>query len=515
MSQFIFKSATLMGLATFLSRILGFVRDMVIANFLGASFKADAFFVAFRIPNFLRRLFGEGSLTVSFIPVFTKYRIKKGEDEANHIASVSFSILIIILMIITALGIIFSPQIIKILAPGFEKMPVKFNLSVKLNRIMFPYIFFVSLMALCMGILNSLKHFFAPAIAPVLLNISLITSCFLGYFLKKDIVIFLAYGVIVGGILQLALQFVYLKKYNVKIRLNFDFFHPAIKEIAILMAPSILGLAVTQIQIFFNTFFASFLESGSISYLYYADRLIQFPLGVFAVSIGNAILPLISEHRTKNEYEKIKESYIFSIKLILLISIPALIGLISAGKLIISVLFQRGLFDFNTVNSVYKAVAAYSLGLWAYAGIRVLTPVFYAYEDTKTPVKIAFIALVINVIASIILMKYLSYTGLALATFISSSCNFLILCFLIKKYIYVDYKYLIFYTIKILISSLIMGGIIWGLLKIFPFVNMHFIAKFLYLCGILVLSICIYLFFCKIFKIDEINYFLRKINKMK
>ncbi len=510
MSEFIFKSATLMGFATTLSRIFGFIRDMVIANFLGAGFKADAFFVAFRIPNLLRRLFGEGSLTASFIPVFTKYKIEKGEEEANRIASISFTMLIIILLIITSLGVIFSPQIIKILAPGFKKFPEKFLLSVKLNRIMFPYIFFISLVALCMGILNSLKHFFAPSIAPVFLNISMIISCIIAYFLKKKIVIFLAYGVVWGGILQLILQLIYLKKFKVKIKPDFSFFHPAIKEIIKLMGPSVLGLAVTQIQIFFNTLLASFLETGSISYLYYADRLIQFPLGVFAVSIGNAVLPLISEHRTKKEISKIQESYLFSIKLILFISIPACIGLITCGKLIISVLFQRGEFTHQTVLAVYYALLSYSLGLFAYSGIRVLTPVFYAYEDTKTPVKIAFISLCINVGASLILMKFFSYVGLALATFISSSFNFFSLCFKIRKHISVDYSIILKYVLKILIASAVMGIFLSFVNNYFDYENFKFFIKAFYLLIIVFLGVAIYLILCKFFKIEEVKLILKR-----
>ncbi len=513
MSKFIVKSAAIMGGATFLSRILGFVRDMVIAYFLGASIKSDAFFVAFRIPNLLRRLFGEGSLTISFIPVFTKYRINKGEDEANLIASISFSILIIILLVITAGGIIFSPFIVTVIAPGFKANLEKFNLAVNLNRIMFPYIFFISLVALCMGILNSLKHFFAPSIAPVFLNVSMISSCIIGYILKGDIVYFLAWGVFIGGLIQLLLQLIFLKKFNIKIKPCFKINHPAIKEILFLMGPSILGLAVTQIQIFFNTLLASFLESGSISYLYYSDRLIQFPLGVFAVSIGNAVLPLISEYRTKGEYGKISESYIFSIKLIFLISLPAMIGLITAGKLILTVLFKRGLFTDYTLNQVYKALFAYSLGLWAYSGIRILTPIYYAYEDTKTPVKIAFLALIVNIISSLILMKALSFTGLALATFVSSSINFILLGYFIKKYVNVDYFSQFIYIIKIFFASSVMGIFIIFILKIFPYQGYSFIIKSFYLLCLITISFLIYIAICYLLKIDEIKFVIKRFVK--
>jgi len=318
---------------------------------------------------------------------------------------------------------------------------------------MFSYIFYISLVALSMGILNSLKHFFAPSIAPAFLNIAMILSVLIAYIFKKNIILALAYGVILGGVLQLILQLFYLKKLNIKLYPCFQFNHPAIKEILLLIGPSILGLAITQINIFIGTLLASFLPTGSISYLYYADRLIQFPLGIFAVSVGSAVLPLLSEQYAQKKFSDMEDSFIFGIKLIFLITIPATIGLIFGGKPIISFLFQRGKFDLIALNKTYLAIVGYAIGLWAYAGIRVIVPTFYAFKDTKTPVKASFISLIANIIFSIILMKYLLHMGLAIATAIASMINFTLLLFYLKKYLKINVAELSNFLLKIILPA--------------------------------------------------------------
>ncbi|RLB69690.1 MAG: murein biosynthesis integral membrane protein MurJ, partial [Deltaproteobacteria bacterium] len=266
----IIRAAGIVSSATFASRILGFVRDMVIAHFLGTSFTADAFFVAFRIPNLLRRLFGEGSLTASFIPVFSRYLSDGKKAEARNIAQTALTLVSIILVLVTIGGIIFSPLIVKFIAPGFQHNPDKFQLTVLLNRIMFPYILLISLVALAMGILNSVEHFLAPALAPVLLNICMIASiCLLSRPLGNP-ALALAIGVLLGGVAQLAFQVPFLRRAGFSLAPKFHFRHPAIRDIMKLMGPSLVGLAITQITIFVNTLLASFLVDGSISYLYYS-----------------------------------------------------------------------------------------------------------------------------------------------------------------------------------------------------------------------------------------------------
>ena len=426
------KAAWVVGLATLLSRVFGFIRDMAIAGFFGAGLATDAFFVAFRIPNLLRRLFAEGSLTIAFIPVFTGY-LKRSKKQAIELAGIAFTLLSIILVIVSVAGILLSPWIVRIMAPGFADVPDKYALTVFLTRLMFPYIFFISLVALCMGILNSFRHFAAPALAPVILNICMIAAAFLLKDCFNNPIISLAVGVIVGGALQLAMQFPFLLKVGARLRPNFHFNHPGIKRIGVLMLPAVFGAAVYQASIFINTILASFLPGGSVSYLYYADRVVQLPLGVFAIAVGTAVLPSFSEQAIEGNYEELKDTISFSLRLILFVTIPAMVALIILRVPIISVLFQRGKFDVASTVFTSQALLYYAVGLWAFSCIRVIVSAFYAMQDTRTPVKIAVAALLVNVIMSIILMFPMKHAGLALATSIASVVNIVVLAVILRR----------------------------------------------------------------------------------
>ncbi len=421
------KAATTIGTGTFLSRILGFLRDMVIANFFGAGMAADAFFVAFRIPNLWRRLVGEGSLTISFIPVYTEYLTQKSEEETRKVTHIAFTIAGVILSILTLLGILFSPILIRIIAPGFIQIPEKFQLTVTLNQIIFPYLFFMGLFALCMGILNSQRHFFAPAIAPIFLNISIIISVFLFYHTFKIPVMTLALGVLAGGVIQFLFQLPFLWKRRITFRFNFNFRHPAIKRIGLLMVPGLIGTAVYQINVFIDTIFASFLPSGSVSYLFFADRLMEFPLGIFAIAIGVASLPSLSGLASQGKMEELKETLSFTFRLVSFISVPAMVGLIALKTPIVNLLFQRGLFDYSATEKTAFALLFYSVGLWAIAGARTIVPAFYSLQDTWTPLKIALICLGANILFIAILIFPLKHGGLALATSLSSTLNLILL----------------------------------------------------------------------------------------
>jgi putative peptidoglycan lipid II flippase len=421
------KAASIIGMGTLLSRILGFLRDMVIANFFGAGMAADAFFVAFRIPNLWRRLVGEGSLTISFIPVYTEYLTHRSEEESRELTHIAFTIAGIILLILTILGILFSPILIRIIAPGFYRIPEKFQLTVALNQIIFPYLFFMGLFALCMGILNSLRHFFAPAFAPVFLNICIILSVFLFYRHFEQPVYTLAVGALAGGVIQLLFQIPFLLKKRVSFRFNFNYRHPAVKRIGSLMIPGLIGTAVYQLNVFIDTIFASFLPGGSVSYLYFADRLMEFPLGIFAIAIGMASLPSLSELASKGKMDELRETIFFTFRLVSFISIPALVGLIALKTPIINLLFQRGLFDYHATGMTAKALLFYSVGLWAIAGTRIVVPAFYSLQDTWTPLKIALICLGANVIFNAILIIPLKHAGLAFATSLSSTLNLILL----------------------------------------------------------------------------------------
>lgn len=428
----VMKAAWVVGLATLLSRVFGFIRDMVVAGFFGAGPATDAFFVAFRIPNLLRRLFAEGSLTIAFIPVFTGY-LKRSKKEAVEFASIAFTLLSIILALVSVAGIVLSPWIVKIMAPGFADAPDTYALTVFLTRLMFPYIFFISLVALCMGILNSFRHFAAPALAPVILNICIIAAAFLLKDCFRDPILSLAVGVMAGGVLQLAMQFPFLLKVGARLRPNFHFNHPGIKRIGILMLPAVFGAAVYQASIFISTILASLLPEGSVSYLYYADRVVQLPLGVFAIAVGTASLPSFSEQVAGGDYTELKRTIAFSLRLILFVTIPAMVALIVLRVPIMSVLFQRGKFDAASTVLTAQALLYYAVGLWAFSCIRVIVSAFYALQDTRTPVKIAVVALLINVIISIALMFPMKHAGLALATSIASAVNVVILAVILKR----------------------------------------------------------------------------------
>lgn len=421
------------GSATLLSRILGFLRDMVLASFFGTGLAADAFFVAFRIPNLLRRLVGEGSLTVSFIPVFTDYLTLKSKKEAYHLARVTISLAILVLLVISLAGVLLSPLIIRAMAQGFSANPEKFGLTVFLNRIMFFYIFFIGLAALCMGILNSLNRFGPPALAPVFLNLALIFSAFFLAPRFDPPVLGLAIGVILGGILQLGFQIPFLIQEGFRFRFSADFRHEGVVRVATLMAPSVFGVAVAQVNILVSTLLASFLAEGSVSYLYYADRVMEFPLGIFAIAVATVILPRLSQQAARKDYQELQETLSYAVRLTLFITVPAMLGLIILREPIITLLFQRGAFLPESTLPTAQALLFYALGLWAFAGVRVIAPAFYALQDTVTPVKVAAVSLAANLVLSLILMGPLRHGGLALATSSAAAINFLLLGFILIK----------------------------------------------------------------------------------
>jgi len=480
------NAASVVGLATMLSRVFGFLRDVVVAAFFGTSAAADAFFVAFRIPNLLRRLLGEGSLTVAFVPVFTQYLTQKSKAEAAELANVVFTILSIILVFVSLIGIIFSPWIVLAMAPGFADTPDQFALAVYLNRIMFPYIFFISLVALCMGILNSLRHFAAPALSPVTLNISMIAATFLLYPYFAEPIFALAIGVMLGGVIQLAMQWPFLVKMGIRLKPNFNFRHPGLRQIGLLLIPTLIGSGIYQINILVGTILASLLPKGSVSYLYYADRIVELPLGIFAIAIGTAALPSLSEQVARGSFDEMKKTISFSLRLILFVSIPATIALIILREPIVSVLFQRGAFQASATIATAQALFFYAIGLWAFSVIRVIDAAFFALQDRKSPLRAGFIALIINVVMGIILMIPLKHGGLALATSIATSVNVLILSIILWKKIgpFLDEEF--FNSLKkVFIASLVMAAAIYAVRFVINW-NIHDVP----------LNKCFYLFSC-------------------
>jgi len=454
------RSASVVSIMTLISRVLGLIRDISFAYFFGAVTSADAFFVAYRIPNLLRRLVAEGAMSSAFIPVFTSYYTKYGDKEAKKVSDITFTYLLVVLLIIAISGIIFSKELIYLFAPGFELHPEKFKLTITLNRIMFPFIAIVSIVALCMGILNSLKYFFVPALSPIILNIFMIMFILIANHGHNAIII-VAVGVLVGAIMELIPQLILMRKKGFMFSLNFDYRHPALKEAVVLFVPMMFGAAVYQLNVFISNVLASFLKTGSISYLYYASRLFEFPQGIFAVSIAIAALPAMSRDTATNGISKLKESLVFSLRLLNFVTIPATFGLIILAKPIISVLFRRGSFTLSDSIAVSSALTFYAIGLWSVAFSRVITQAFYALKDAKTPVVIAFFTVIINLLFSVWLMNKIEYRGLALATSISAYFNTFYLLYALRKKIgRIGLKTISISFLKAIVSSAVMGVIL-------------------------------------------------------
>ncbi|MDY6903959.1 MAG: murein biosynthesis integral membrane protein MurJ [Thermodesulfobacteriota bacterium] len=429
------KATGIIGAATLLSRIFGYVRDMVLAGLLGAATASDAFFVAFRIPNLMRRLFAEGSLSIAFVPVFTGEIQANGREQAFEMARSAIRLLSVILVVVALLGVLFSPALVHVIGLGFADTPEKFSLTVSLTRIMFPYVIFICLVALCMGILNVLGHFAAPALAPVLLNIAMIGSLWGAAVFTTDNLLrvkCLAWGVLAGGVLQLTLQAPFLVKQGLRFWQQARLYHPALKKVGVLMLPAIFGAAVYQVNTLIGTMLATMLPEGSVSYLYYADRLVQFPLGVFAISAATALLPSISRQAAVNDSDAIIDTFGYAMRLIFFISLPAMTGLIVLREPIVTLLFQRGEFGEQAAQLTAQALFYYAMGLWAFASVRIVVSTFYALSDTKTPVITAVISIAANAALSILLMGPMAHCGLALATSIASMLNLIMLLWALR-----------------------------------------------------------------------------------
>jgi putative peptidoglycan lipid II flippase len=452
------QAAGTVGFYTFLSRILGLVRDVVVAGFFGSGMAADAFFVAFRIPNLLRRLFAEGSLTIAFIPIFTEYLARKTREDAFQMARAVLGLLSVVLVVVTFLGILLSPWIVRIQAFGWGGSGMKYDLTVLLTRITFPYILLVSLVAFFMGILNSLRHFAAPAAAPIFLNVGIIgATLWISPRLEQPIV-GVAVGVIIGGVLQVALQIPWLVKKGIPLLPCWMPGHPAVRRIGLLMMPAIFGSAIYQLNQFVGTLLATFLPEGSVSWLYYADRIVEFPLGVFAIAISTAVLPSLSRQAAAEDFADLRDTLSHALRLVFFVTIPSMAGMIVLRVPIIRVFFQRGAFDVLSTDMTAVALLFYSLGLWAFSANRVMVSAFYAFQDTKTPVKVATVAMLANGAFSLLLMGPLKHGGLALALSLASTLQFLILVFILeRKQGILDLRSVLRGALKSLVASFIMA----------------------------------------------------------
>jgi len=505
----IIKSASIVGLGTLLSRILGFVRDLLLARFFGTGAAISAFVVAFRIPNSLRDLIGEGASNAAFVPVFSEYISHGRKNELWRLINIFFLISSVVLSLITILGIVCSPFIVRLIAPGFSKDPANLLLTVKLTRIMFPYILLIGLTAYTIGVLYSFKSFVTPAFGSCLLNIALIGGIFVSFRLFKEPVFGLAISVLVGGLLQLLFQVNALYKRGLSFTrygpLEFSFNHPDIRRITRLLVPRTIASAVYQFNIFVDTIFASLfwlVGRGAISAIFYANRLIQFPLAIFGFAISNVTLPTMSSLAAKNDLEGIKDMLSFSLRVIFFILTPIAVGFCILSVPIIRVLFQRGAFDSYSTSLTSSALLFYTFGLLAFAADKILINGFYSLKDTLTPLKTAVFALLVNVILNSILIKPLKIGGLALASSISANLNFFLLYLLLRKKIgRLNEAQILNSFFKIIFASLIMAIVIilvWR--NIFLGLPEMTRLVFTILSGALVFVSC-----CVIIKVDELK----------
>lgn len=408
---------------TLLSRILGFVRDFFIARAFGAGAATDAFFVAFRLPNLLRRMFAEGAFSQAFVPILGEYRNRRGVDDTRALIDHVATLLALVVAVVTAIGIVAAPLIIYISAPGFAADADKFDLTVTLTRITFPYILFMSLVAMAGGVLNTFSRFAIPAFTPVLLNLSFIgMSLFAAPYFDPP-VLALAWAVFIGGALQLALQVPALMRIGMLPRVRLDLKDPGVRRIFKLMLPAILGVSVSQISLLINTIFASFLESGSVSWLYYADRLMEFPAGLLGVALGTILLPSLSRSHADGNGGEFSALLDWGLRLTLLLTLPAALALGLLATPLIATLFHHGQFTAHDVLATREALLAYSVGLTGLILVKVLAPGFYSRQDIRTPVKIALGVLVLTQLMNLVFIGPLAHAGLALSIGLASLVN--------------------------------------------------------------------------------------------
>jgi putative peptidoglycan lipid II flippase len=447
---------------TLLSRILGFVRDAITARVFGAGLMTDAFFVAFKIPNLLRRLFAEGAFSQAFVPILAEYKNRRGHDATQTLVNQVGTALTLALVVVALLGIVGAPWVAYVSAPGFRAEPDKFALTVTLLRITFPYIIFISLVALAAGILNTHSKFSAPAFAPVLLNVAMIAAAlWLAPYFDPPILA-LGWGVALGGVLQLAWMLPHLLKIRMLPRPTLKFDDPGVKRILKLMAPATLGVSVAQISLLINTIFASFLATGSVSWLYYADRLMEFPAGMLGVALGTILLPSLAKHYADDNSADYSKLLDWGLRLTLLLALPAAAALAVLAVPLITTLFHYGAFNSNDVVMTQQALVAYSLGLVGLILVKVLAPGFYARQNIKTPVKVAIFTLVVTQLMNLAFIIPLGHAGLALSIGLAACLNAGLLLHLLKKHqIYQPQPGWAAYFLRVLMAVSLMAAMLF------------------------------------------------------
>jgi putative peptidoglycan lipid II flippase len=448
--------ATVSGM-TFVSRITGFVRDVLIARLFGAGLETDAFFVAFRIPNLLRRMFGEGAFSQAFVPILAEYKARNGPAETKLLADRVAATLLVALVAVTALGVAAAPLIVYLSAPGFSATPEKFELTVAMLRITFPYILFISFVALAAGVLNTWRQFAVPAFTPTLLNLAFIVGAlFLAPYFDPPVLV-LAWAVLAGGVLQLAFQVPYLARIGMLPRPRFAPRDPGVRRVLTLMAPAMLGVSVAQISLLLNTIFASFLQTGSVSWLYYADRLMEFPTGLLGAALGTILLPSLSKHHAADA-----ALLDWGLRLTFLLAVPAAAALAVLAIPLVATLFLHGRFDATDLEMTRQALVAYSVGLLGLIVVKVLAPGFYARQNIKTPVKIALVTLAATQLMNAAFIIPLQHAGLALSIGLAACLNaWLLYRGLRVRAIYTPRPGWGRFFAKVAVAAAVMAAVLW------------------------------------------------------
>lgn len=454
---------------TLVSRVLGFVRDAIVARVFGAGFATDAFFVAFKLPNLLRRIFAEGAFSQAFVPILAEYRSQRGEDATRELVADVAGLLALVLFVVSALGMLAAPAIIWISAPGFVNTPEKFALTTELLRITFPYILLISLASLAGSILNAWNKFSIPAFVPTLLNISFIVFALLLAPYFDPPVLALAWAVAAGGVAQLAFQLPHLKKIGMLVKPRLNFRDAGVWRVLKQMGPAILGVSVSQVSLIINTIFASFLVSGSVSWMYYADRLMEFPTGMLGVALGTILLPSLSRSHSSGNADEYSRLLDWGLRLCLLLALPSAVALAVISEPLIATLFQYGKFSSHDALMTQQALIAYSVGLIGLILVKVLAPGFYARQNIKTPVRIALMTLVATQLMNLVFIWHLRHAGLALAIGLGACANAAMLYRQLRRHgIYAPQPGWSLFLLKLVIAVVVMACVLWGIMQLLP-----------------------------------------------
>lgn len=493
----LFKSLSTVGGFTLVSRILGFARDLVYAHVFGADAHTDAFFVAFKIPNFLRRLFAEGAFATAFVPILTEYRTKRDFAELKHFVDHMAGALGMVLLIVSVLGVLGAPMLVSVFAFGWvmDEEHAKLALAADMLRLTFPYLLFISLTAFAGGILNTYKRFAVPAFTPVLLNLALIGAALWLAPLMDTPIMALAWGVLIAGITQFAFQFPFLKQIRLVPNFKPKFNDAGVQRVMRLMLPALFAVSVTQINLLIDTVLASTLQTGSISWLYYSDRLMEFPVGILGVALGTVILPHLSRKDAEAAPQAFSRTLDWGLRTTVILGVPAAVGLMALAGPLIATLFLSDVFTPNDVAQARLSLMAYSLGLFAFIAIKVLAPGYYARQDTKTPVKIGVVAMIANMVLNLSLIWWLAHAGLALATSLAAFVNAgLLLAGLWRTGVYMPESGWLGLWLKVSGACLAMSVAIWSLAPdLDAWLTAPLIQRISWLSGVMVTGALVYL----------------------